>query len=245
MPSGSTSTWNFAGGAPPCDGTSKSISTSTAVPRMPMVATGVSTFMSPFLAVAPATNEIVPCHQAEQRFVVRPVGVVDHFVQHHLGVRREAEHGAVDEGDAERRIGAGLDDVAFVDGVALVQDDRNAVADRGRVARQLGDMADDGGRDAGAAVGLRELGVPGQRVDEVAGEVGAIGRGQRGALLALEVLMQDELAVAVGEDQVDARPLEVAVEEQMGIRNNYGVGRRMCRNLVDMELAGRRKMAVL
>ena len=184
-------------------------------------------------------------HQAEQRFVVRPVGVVDHFVQHHLGVRREAEHGAVDEGDAERRIGTGLDDVALMDGVTLVQDDRHAVADRGRVARQLGDMADDRRRDAGAAVGLRELGVPGQRVDDVAGEVGAIRRGQRGAFLALEVIGQHDLAVAAGEDQVDARPLEVSVEQQMGIRNNYGVGRRMCRNLVDMELAGRRKMAML
>ena len=116
-------------------------------------------------------------HQAEQRFVVRPVGVVDHFVQHHLGVRREAEHGAVDEGDAKRRIGAGLDDVAFVDGVALVQDDRHPVADRGRVAGQLGDVADQLRRDAGAAVRLRELGVPGQRVDDVTGEMGAIGRG--------------------------------------------------------------------
>ena len=75
--------------------------------------------------------------------------------------------------------------------------------------------------------------------------MGAIGRGQRGAFLALEVIGQHDLAVAAGEDQVDARPLEVSVEQQMGIRNNYGVGRRMCRNLVDMELAGRRKMAML
>ena len=52
-------------------------------------------------------------------------------------------------------------------------------------------MADDEG-DAGAAVGLCELGVPGQRIDDVAGEVGAVGRGQRGALLALEVLVQHE-----------------------------------------------------
>ena len=34
-------------------------------------------------------------------------------------------------------------------------------------------------RDAGAAVGLRELDVAGQRVDDVAGEMGAVGRGQR------------------------------------------------------------------
>ena len=105
-------------------------------------------------------------------------------------------------------------------------------------------MADHRGRDAGAAVGLRELGVPGQRVDDVAGEVGAIGRGQRGPFLALEVLAQHEFLVAAGEDQVDARPLEIPMEQQMSIRNNYGVGRRMCRNLVDMELAGSRKMAV-
>ena len=114
-------------------------------------------------------------HQTEQRLVVRPVGVVDHFVQHHLGVRRQAEHGAVDEGNAESRIGSGLDDVAFVDVVALVQDHRNAVADRGCAARELGDMADHRWRNAGAAVGLRELGVSGQCVDEVAGEMGAIG----------------------------------------------------------------------
>ena len=41
-------------------------------------------------------------HQAEQRGIARPVGVVDHLVQHHLRVGCEAEHRAVDEGDAER-----------------------------------------------------------------------------------------------------------------------------------------------
>ena len=105
-------------------------------------------------------------------------------------------------------------------------------------------MPDEGGSDAGAAAGLRELRVPGQCVDDVSGEVGAIRRGQRGAFLALEVLGQHDLAVTTGEDQVDARALEVAVEQQMSIRNNYGVRRRMCRNLVDMELTGRRKMTV-
>ncbi len=60
---------------------------------------------------------------------------------------------------------AGLDHVAFVDVVALVQDDRDAVADRGRGARELGDVADHLG-GAGAAVGLRDLDVAGQRVDE-------------------------------------------------------------------------------
>ena len=55
-------------------------------------------------------------------------------------------------------------------------------------------MADHLGH-AGAAVGLRKLGIAGQRVDDVAGEVGAIGRSQRRPLLALEVVMQDEFAV--------------------------------------------------
>ena len=74
MPSGSTSTWNVAGGAPPFAGTVKSISTSTAVPRMPMVATGVSTFMSPCLAVAPATNEMVPCTRLISDLLSDPLG---------------------------------------------------------------------------------------------------------------------------------------------------------------------------
>ena len=98
-------------------------------------------------------------------------------------------------------------------------------------------MADHRGRDAGAAVGLRKLGVPGQRVDDVAGEVGTIGGSQRRPLLALEVVMQDELAVVAGENQVDARSLEVAVEQQVGIRNGNGVGRRMRRNAADLEVS--------
>ncbi len=56
----------------------------------------------------------------------------------------------------------------------------------------------------GAAVGLRVFGVAGQRVDEIAGEVRAVGRRQRGALLALEVVVQDQFVVVVGKHQVDA-----------------------------------------
>ena len=117
-----------------------------------------------------------------------------------------------------------------MDGVTLVQDDRDAVADRGRVARQLGDMADELRRDAGAAVGLRELGVPAQRVDEVAGEMGAVGRGQCGALLALEVLLQETSRSPLLR-QVDARPLEIAGGRAMGSEIMMALGRRMCRNL--------------
>ena len=46
--------------------------------------------------------------------------------------------------------------------------------------------------DAGATVRLRVFDMAGQRVDEVAGEMGAVGRGQRRAFLALEVIVQDQ-----------------------------------------------------
>ena len=80
------------------------------------------------------------------------------------------------------------------------------------------------------------LDMAGQRVDDVAGEMGAIGRGQRGALLALEVVVQDEFVVVAGQDQVDAGPLEVAGEQQMGVGNDDGVRRRMRRNAIDMDM---------
>ena len=73
------------------------------------------------------------------------------------------------------RIRAGLDDVALFDVVAVVQDDRDAIADRGRGADELADMTDHLG-DARAAIGLRELLVTRQRVDDVPGEMGAVRR---------------------------------------------------------------------
>ena len=133
---------------------------------------------------------------------------------------RKAEHGAVDEGDAERGIGSGRDHVALFDVVAVVEGDRNAVAGRGRAARQLGDMADGDVSGSRTAVGLAILDVAGERADDIAGEMGAIGRGQRRVLLALEVVLQDQLLVVVGKDQVDAGSLEIAVEQQMRVRND-------------------------
>ena len=61
-------------GRPFWPGTLKSISTSTAVPRMPMVATGVSTFMSPCLAVSPATKEMVPATRLISEELFDPLG---------------------------------------------------------------------------------------------------------------------------------------------------------------------------
>ena len=157
-------------------------------------------------------------HQADQRGIVRPVRVVDHLVEHHSRIRRQAEHGAVDEGDAERRIRAGLHHVALFDVVADIEDDRDAVADRGRGARELGDVADDLASVVDVR-GLRVFDMARKRVDDVAGEMSAVGRRQRCAVLALEVIVHDQFVVVLGKDQVDAGPLEVSVEQQLGIRN--------------------------
>ncbi len=198
-----------------------------------MVATGVSTFMSPCLAVAPATNEMVPETETHQRRVARPVRVVDHLVQHHLGVRSETEHGAVDEGDAERRVAAGLHHVALVDVVTLVQDDRDAVTNGGGAAGQLGDVADDLGGLGGAA-GLRVLGVTGERVDEVAGEMRAIRRCQRRAVLALEIVVQNQFPIVLRDDEVEPGALEVAGEQQLPVVDGDRAGRSVGGNAVDM-----------
>ena len=87
-------------------------------------------------------------------------------------------------------------------------------------------MTDDLG-DAGAAVGLRIFDLAGQRADDVAGEVGAVGRRQCGALFALEVVMQDQFVVVLGKHQIDAGPLEVAVEQQIRVRDDNRVRGRM------------------
>ena len=79
----------------------------------------------------------------------------------------------------------------------------------GRAALKLGDVADHlaGGR---TAAGLGDMDFADKRVDDVAGQVCAVGRGDRRALLALEVIVQDELVVVLGQDQVDSRALVIA-----------------------------------
>ena len=96
-------------------------------------------------------------------------------------------------------------------------------------------MADDVGC-GGAAIGLGVVDLAGQRIDDVAGEMGAIGRGQRKAVLTLEVVMHDQFAVGVGKDQVDAGPLEIGAEQQMSIRNDDGVRRRVRRRRIGLDM---------
>jgi hypothetical protein len=63
------------------------------------------------------------------------------------------------------------------------------------------------------------------------------------AVLALEVIVHDQFAVGVGKDQVDAGALEVGAEQQMRVRNDNGIGRRMRRRMLDMHM-GMRSEAV-
>ena len=88
-------------------------------------------------------------------------------------------------------------------------------------------MTDDVVRARVCAAGVAVLDIAGERVDEVAGQMRAVGRGQRLVLLALEVVMQDELAVVAGQDQVDARALEIGVEQEMRVGNDDRIRRRM------------------
>ncbi len=89
--------------------------------------------------------------------------------------------------------------------------------------------------DAGAAVGLRQLNMAGQRIDDLAGEKGAIDGGQR-PFVALEVVGEHELAIGVGDDEIDAAALEVASEEQMRVLDDNRVRRRLGRHRLDMRL---------
>ena len=128
MPSGSTRTWNFASGVSPGHGEvdfDQNRGAANAHGRDRRIDLHVAVFCR--LAGDEGDGA---GHQADQRRIVRPVRVVDHLVEHHPRIRRQAEHGAVDEGDADRRIRAGRDDVALFDVVAVVEDDRDAVADQ-------------------------------------------------------------------------------------------------------------------
>ena len=188
-----------------------------------------------------------PLHQTEQRGIARPVRVVGHFVEHHSRVRRKFEHGTIGESDAQLRTRSRLDDVAGMNIAAHVQDDRHSVADNGRASGEFRYMADDlGGIRRSSSLGV--LTMPCQRVDKIAGEMGAIGRRQRGAILALEVILQHQFVVALGKNEVDAGALEISVEQQLRIRNDNGVRRHVrgvLGNGLDVDvLMGMRPMSV-
>ena len=67
--------------------------------------------------------------------------------------------------------------------------------------------------------------------------MGAIGRGQSGPLLTLEVVLQNQLTVGIRQNEIDARALEIAGEKQMCVRNDNGAGRCMRGNTIDMDVS--------
>ena len=186
VPSGSTSIWNGAGGATPWP---RHFEIDLHQHRGAADAHGRDRRIDLHVAVfggGAGDEGDGALHQAEQRRIARPVGVVDHFVQHHLRIRARGRTRV----PSMKVMPSVESDPAWTTSPLLtlspmVQDDRYAVADRGRGAGQLGDVADDL-CGAGAAVGLRELDVAGQRVDDLAGEVSAVGRRQRGRFSPLK-----------------------------------------------------------
>ncbi|MBV1698203.1 MAG: hypothetical protein KGQ47_07600 [Hyphomicrobiales bacterium] len=147
------------------------------------------------------------------------------IVQRHPRIGDEIERGAVGEIDTARRIGAGLDDVALVDGVADIQRDRDAIANDDDVADDFLDLAD---RIGWRRRRLRELARrrrAGEKIDEGGRKAGAVGSDQRRMFFAGEII-GDNVAAAVvaGEDEVGPVPLEVAGKQQRGIGNDDGVG---------------------
>jgi hypothetical protein len=66
--------------------------------------------------------------------------------------------------------------------------------------------------DAGAAIGLCELGVARQCIDDIAGEPRPVRGCQTCAMIALEVIPDQEMAIVPRNLQVQTGPLEVSRE---------------------------------
>jgi hypothetical protein len=97
-------------------------------------------------------------------------------------------------------------------------------------------VADDlGGGNAGR--GLRILDVARERVDDVAAEVRAIRRRERRALVAPEIIVNDKLVTVVGQHEIAACALILAVEDQVWIGNNERALRHVTLRLRDKRLA--------
>ena len=199
MPSGSTSTWKFAGGAPPSPAPRNRSRPDRGAADAHGGDRGVDLHVAVLGGLRRRRSEIVPCTRLISDELFDPSG--RRSIRSAPSWRSTPRPNTVPSMKVMPSVesDAGLDHVAFVDVVAIVQNDRNAVADRGRVADQLGDMADHLG-DARRCRRPAQTGCAGQRVDDVAGEMGAIGRSQRCPLLALEVVLQDQFAVVGGQE---------------------------------------------
>ncbi len=64
------------------------------------------------------------------------------------------------------------------------------------------------------------------------------GEASGGALLALEIIVQDEFAVVLGKDQVDAGALEIGVEQKMRVGDEDRIRGRVRGQMIDVEIGG-------
>ncbi len=144
-----------------------------------------------------------------------PAGVADEFVQHHARVAGQVEAGAVDEAKSNPAVGCGLDDVALANRFASPGLNGNAAHTRqGAGTDRRLNVADGlGGIRRASCLGV--LNMLGRRVDDIADETGAIGRGKSSALFASEVILQNQFVVVL--DQVGAGSLEIFVEKQIRV----------------------------
>ena len=60
----------------------------------------------------------------------------------------------------------------------------------------------------------------GECVDDVAGEVRAVGRGDRRALVAPEIIVNDEIVPIMGQHEIETGALEIAVKDQVRVGNH-------------------------
>ncbi len=103
-------------------------------------------------------------------------------------------------------------------------------------------MADDlGGIRRASCLGV--LNMPCQRVDNIAGEMRTIGRRKRGALLASEVILQDQFVVVLGNNQVDAGSPKISIQKQIRVGDDNRI-RRSVRRRNDVMPMGMRTQAI-
>ncbi len=66
--------------------------------------------------------------------------------------------------------------------------------------------------------------------------MGAIGGGKRRVLVALEVVVQNKLAVVTVQDKVEAGALEIGMKKEMRVGNDNGVRRRVALHGIDVKI---------
>jgi hypothetical protein len=170
-----------------------------------------------------------PLHQVDHRRVRRAVGLVDELVERHARVFIERERAAVGERDRERRVGAGLDDVALKYEIADIELDGYSVAYHGRRAGDRLDAPDRllRGRWPCLRV-LTRRGGAGQEFDHACREERAFRRGQVGVLLLPEVIGDEDLAAVLpGQNEVGALAMEIGGEEEVSIGDGHGRAARL------------------